>query len=59
MKTIYIPNGATLPARKRIYEFLRSLPPSKRGNRSYRVAKFAVTFVRRDDATAFRLKFGL
>jgi len=46
--------------------WLAALPKTKRGNPAFRMKKynygkavFAVTFVRREDATAFRLKYGL
>jgi hypothetical protein len=35
------------------------LPITKRGKKPYRSTRDTITFVRRDDATAFRLKFGL
>lgn len=47
-----------------ISEWLMALPPTKRGNLAYRMTcrmgKIpSIIFVRRDDAIAFRLKFGL
>jgi hypothetical protein len=50
----------------RIGKWLAALPPTKRGSLAYRMTSGigggkvpAVVFVRRDDAIAFRLKFGL
>jgi hypothetical protein len=46
--------------------WLAALPKTKRGNAAFRMksnryskSAFGVTFVRREDATAFRLKYGL
>lgn len=50
----------------RVGKWLAELPPTKRGNLAYRICSGgygnkipSVVFVRRDDAIAFRLKFGL
>jgi len=50
-----------LKAFERWVEFLEALPKTKRGAKAYHLYKYniAVGFVRREDATAFRLKFGL
>jgi hypothetical protein len=41
-------------------KWLVELPLTKRGNRAYSIRKdLVVIFTRRDDAVAFRLKFGL
>ena len=52
---------------EQIGNWLNTLPPTKRGNLAYRMCNGrgyknkppAVVFTRREDATAFRLKFGL
>ncbi len=74
MKKIYLFPEKALPQQilamldvdkiERIGKWLATLPPTKRGHIAYRmsggVGKVpAVVFVRRIDATAFRLAFGL